>query len=44
LICRYVNAAVFCEVAEARLAVNPDDTKALALWEKSTRTMSARWH
>ena len=41
LICRYVNAAVFSEVAEARLAVNPDDTKALALWEKSTRTMSA---
>jgi len=41
LIARYANAAVFSEVAEARLAVNPDDTKALALWEKATRTMSA---
>ena len=41
LIARYANAAVFSEVAEARLAVNPDDARALALWEKSTRAMSA---
>jgi len=41
LVARYANATVFSEQAEARLAVNPDDTKALALWEKATRAMSA---
>jgi hypothetical protein len=41
LLARYANATVFSEVAEARLVANPDDTRALALWEKSTRTMSA---
>jgi len=40
LLARYANAVVFTEQAEARLQANPDDTKALALWEKATRTMS----
>jgi len=40
LLARYANAVVFSEQAEARLHADPDDTKALALWEKSTRTMS----
>jgi len=40
LLARYANAVVFSEQAEARLQANPDDTKALALWEKATRTMS----
>ena len=41
LVARYANATVFSEQAEARLEANPDDTKALALWEKATRAMSA---
>jgi hypothetical protein len=40
LLARYANATVFSEQAEARLAANPDDRAALALWEKATRTMS----
>ena len=40
LLARYANAVVFTEQAEARLQANPDDAKALALWEKATRTMS----
>ena len=40
LLARYANAVVFTEQAEARLQADPDDTKALALWEKATRTMS----
>jgi hypothetical protein len=41
LLARYANATVFSEQAEARLAADPNDSKALALWEKSTRTMGA---
>src|SRR5262245_55119104 len=40
LLARYATATVFAEGAEARLQADPDDSKALALWEKATRTMS----
>jgi hypothetical protein len=40
LLARYANAVVFSEQAEAQLQANPDDAKALTLWEKATRTMS----
>jgi len=40
LLARYANAVVFSEQAQARLQANPDDVKALTLWEKSTRAMS----
>jgi len=41
LIARYAVASVLAEGAEARLAIDPNDTKALAVWEKAVRTMSA---
>jgi len=41
LIARYAVASVLAEGAETTLQADPTDTKALALWEKATRTMSA---
>jgi hypothetical protein len=40
LLARYATATVLAEAAEATLQSDPTNTKALALWEKSTRTMS----
>jgi phage terminase small subunit len=40
LLARYAVATVLAEGAEATLQEHPDDTKALAVWEKSVRTMS----
>lgn len=40
LISRYAVASVMAETAEAALQADPDDGKALALWDKATRAMS----
>jgi hypothetical protein len=40
LLARYAVACVLAEGAEATLQVDPENTKALAVWEKATRTMS----
>jgi hypothetical protein len=40
LIARYAVAIIMCERAEAALQADPNDGKALALWEKATRAMS----
>jgi hypothetical protein len=41
LIARYAVASVLAEGAETKLQADPADTKALAVWEKAVRTMSA---
>ena len=41
LIARYAVASVLAEGAEGTLLADPGNTKALAVWEKSVRTMSA---
>jgi hypothetical protein len=41
LIARYAVASVLAEGAETKLQADPTDTKALAVWEKAVRTMSA---
>jgi hypothetical protein len=41
LIARYAVASVLAEGAEAALLADPGNTKALAVWEKAVRTMSA---
>jgi hypothetical protein len=41
LIARYAVASVLAEGAEFTLQADPANTKALAVWEKAVRTMSA---
>jgi hypothetical protein len=41
LIARYAVASVLAEGAETTLQAEPTNTKALAVWEKAVRTMSA---
>jgi phage terminase small subunit len=41
LITRYAVASVLAEGAETTLQADPGNTKALAVWEKAVRTMSA---
>jgi hypothetical protein len=41
LIARYVVASVLAEGAEVTLQADPENAKALAVWEKAVRTMSA---
>jgi hypothetical protein len=41
LISRYVTAQILAEGAEVTLLADPENARALAVWEKAVRTMSA---